>query len=83
MSYVDIANEELSGVQIDGEDYYVALRNLENKYGYDEDIATIIGMCNQWENSFRKMEGRCNEIISATTLYEAQIKSILEKIEDK
>lgn len=31
MSYVDIANEESSGVQIDGEDYYVALRNLENK----------------------------------------------------
>ena len=66
MSYVDIANEESSGVQIDGEDYYVALRNLENKYGYDE-------------NSFHKMEGRCNEIISATTLCEVQIKSILEK----
>lgn len=84
MSYVDIANEELSGVQIDGEDYYVALRNLENKYGYDEDIAAIIKMCNQWENSFHKMEGRCNEIISATTLYEAQIKTILEnKIESE
>lgn len=84
MSYVDIANEELSDFQIDGEDYYIALRNLENKYGYDEDIAAIIKMCSVWENSFHKMEGRCNEIISATTLYEAQIKTILEnKIEDE
>lgn len=41
-------------------------------------------MCSVWENSFHKMEGRCNEIISATTLYEAQIKTILEnKIEDE
>lgn len=30
MSYVDIANEESSDIQADGEDYYVALRNLEN-----------------------------------------------------
>lgn len=79
MSYTDIANEELSDIQIDGEDYYVALRNLENKYGYDEDIVTIIRMCNQWENSFTKMEGRCNEIISATTSYEARIKFICDK----
>lgn len=54
MSYVDIANEESSDIQADGEDYYVALRNLENKYGYDEDIVTIIRMCNQWQNSFHK-----------------------------
>ena len=78
MSYVDIANEESSDIQADGEDYYVALRNLENKYGYDEDIVTIIRMCNQWQNSFHKMQGRCNEFIMATTSYEARIKSILE-----
>lgn len=80
MSYVDIANEESSDIQADGEDYYVALRNLENKYGYDEDIVTIIRMCNQWQ----KMQGRCNEFIMATTSYEARIKSILEnKTEDE
>lgn len=65
MSYVDIANEESSDIQIDGEDYYVALRNLEDKYGYDEDITTIIRMCNQWENSFHRMEGCCTRLISA------------------
>lgn len=82
--YVDIANEESSDIQADGEDYYVALRNLENKYGYDEDIVTIIRMCNQWQNSFHKMQGRCNEFIMATTSYEARIKSILEnKTEDE
>mgnify|MGYP007028168161 CR=1 FL=1 len=63
MSYVDIANEELSDFQIDGEDYYVALRNLENKYGYDEDIAAIIRMCSVWENSFHKMEGRWMKLL--------------------
>ena len=84
MSYVDIANEESSDIQADGEDYYVALRNLENKYGYDEDIVTIIRMCNQWQNSFHKMQGCCNEFIMATTSYEARIKSILEnKTEDE
>ena len=78
MPYVDIANEELSDVQIDGEDYYVALRNLEDKYGYDEDIATIIRMCNQWENSFHKMEGCCTRLISVTTSYGAKVRYILE-----
>lgn len=77
MSYVDIANEEPS-VQIDGEDYYVALRNLEDKYGYDEDIATIIRMCNQWENSFHKMESRCLRLISAASSYGANVRYILE-----
>ena len=64
MSYTDIANNTniTDDTQIDGEDYYAALRNLK-KYGYDEDIVTIIRMCNQWQNSFYKMEGRCNEII--------------------
>lgn len=78
MPYVDIANEEPSDVQIDGEDYYVALRNLENKYGYDEDIATIIRMCNQWENSFHKMESCCTRMISAATSYGAKVRYILE-----
>ena len=79
MSYVDIANEESSDdIQIDGEDYYVALRNLEDKYGYDEDIATIIRMCNQWEDSFHKMESCCTRMISAATSYEAKIRYILE-----
>ena len=78
MSYVDIANEESSDTQIDGEDYYVALHNLENKYGYDEDIAAIIKMCNQWENSFHKMEGCCTRLISAATSYESKVRYILE-----
>lgn len=78
MSYLYIANEEPSDVQIDGEDYYVALRNLEDKYGYDEDIATIIRMCNQWENSFHKMEGCCTRLISAATSYGAKVRYILE-----
>ena len=78
MSYVDIANEESSDIQIDGEDYYVALRNLEDKYGYDEDIATIIKMCNQWENSFHGMEGYCTRLISAATSYESKVRHILE-----
>lgn len=27
---------------IDGEDYVIALNNLKEKYGYDEDISTIV-----------------------------------------
>lgn len=78
MSYLYIANEEPSDVQIDGEDYYIALDNLEYKYGYDEDIATIIRMCNQWENSFHKMESRCLRLISAVSSYGANVRYILE-----
>ena len=67
MSYVDIANEESSDIQADGEDYYVALRNLENKYGYDEDIVTIIRMCNQWQIAFIKCK------VAATNLLWQQL----------
>lgn len=35
-------------IKVDGEDYAIALRNLEQKYGYDEDIEPIIKMCKQW-----------------------------------
>ena len=54
MFYVDIANNAniTDDTQIEGEDYAIALDNLENKYGYDEDIVTLIKMCNQWQNSF-------------------------------
>ena len=41
-------------------------------------IATIIRMCNQWENSFHKMESCCTRMISAATSYEAKIRYILE-----
>ena len=59
----------IDDIQVDGEDYAIALRNLEQKYGYDEDIETIIKMCNQWENSFHK-------IVMETAIFEAKIRKI-------
>lgn len=68
-----------SDIQVDGEDYSIALRNIEEKYGYDEDIATVIKMCIQLENSFHKMERRYHKFIMETTLFEAKIKKITEE----
>lgn len=63
-------------IQVDGEDYAIALRNLEQKYGYDEDIETIIKMCNQWENSFHKLENRYHKLVMETAIFEAKIRKI-------
>lgn len=68
-----------SDIQVDGEDYSIALKNIEEKYGYDEDIATVIKMCIQWENSFHKMERRYHKLIMETTLFEAKVKKITGK----
>ena len=79
MFYTDIANNTntTDDTQIDGEDYAIALDNLENKYGYDEDIATLIKMCNQWQNSFHKMEIRYNRLVAAITSFEIKADSII------
>lgn len=81
MSYTDIANNAsiTDDTQIDGEDYAIALDNLESKYGYDEDIATLIKMCNQWQNSFHRMEIRYNKLVAAITSFEIKADSIIEE----
>lgn len=69
----------IDDIQVDGEDYAIALRNLEQKYGYDEDIATIIKMCNQWENSFHKIERKYHKLVMETAVFEAKIRKITEE----
>lgn len=69
----------MDDIQVDGEDYAIALRNLEQKYGYDEDIATIIKMCNQWENSFHRIERRYHKLVMETAVFEAKIRKITEE----
>lgn len=63
-------------IKVDGEDYAIALRNLEQKYGYDEDIETIIKMCKQWGNSFHKLENRYHKLVMETAIFEAKIRKI-------
>ncbi len=69
----------IDDIQVDGEDYAIALRNLEQKYGYDEDIATIIKMCNQWENSFHKIERKYHKLVIEAAVFEAKICKITEE----
>lgn len=69
----------IDDIQVDGEDYAIALRNLEQKYGYDEDIATIIKMCNQWENSFHKIDRKYHKLVMETAVFEAKIRKITEE----
>ena len=69
----------IDDIQVDGEDYAIALHNLEQKYGYDEDIATIIKMCNQLENSFHKIERKYHKLVMETAVFEAKIRKITEE----
>lgn len=69
----------IDDIQVDGEDYAIALRNIEQKYGYDEDIATIIKMCNQWENSFHRIERKYHKLVMETAVFEAKIRKITEE----
>lgn len=69
----------MDDIQVEGEDYAIALRNLEQKYGYDEDIATIIKMCNQWENSFHRIERKYHKLVMETAVFEAKIRKITEE----
>lgn len=69
----------IDDIQVDGEDYAIALRNIEQKYGYDEDIATIIKMCNQWENSFHRIERKYHKLVMETSVFEAKIRKITEE----
>ena len=69
----------IDDIQVDGEDYAIALRNIEQKYGYDEDIATIIKMCNQWENSFHSIERKYHKLVMETAVFEAKIRKITEE----
>jgi len=69
----------IDDIQVDGEDYAIALRNIEQKYGYDEDIATIIKMCNQWENSFHRIERKYHKLVMKTAVFEAKIRKITEE----
>lgn len=69
----------IDDIQVDGEDYAIALRNLEQKYGYDEDIATIIKMCNQWENSFHKIDRKYHKLVMETAVFEAKISKITQE----
>lgn len=69
----------IDDIQVDGEDYAIALRNIEQKYGYNEDIATIIKMCNQWENSFHRIERKYHKLVMETAVFEAKIRKITEE----
>lgn len=69
----------IDDIQVDGEDYAIALRNIEQKYGYDEDIETIIKMCNQWENSFHRIERKYHKLVMETAVFEAKIRKITEE----
>lgn len=69
----------IDDIQVDGEDYAIALRNIEPKYGYDEDIETIIKMCNQWENSFHRIERKYHKLVMETAVFEAKIRKITEE----
>lgn len=69
----------IDDIQVGGEDYAIALRNIEQKYGYDEDIATIIKMCNQWENSFHRIERKYHKLVMETAVFEAKIRKITEE----
>jgi len=69
----------IDDIQVDGEDYAIALRNIEQKYGYDEDIETIIKMCNQWENSFHRIERKYHKLVMETAVLEAKIRKITEE----
>lgn len=69
----------IDDIQVDGEDYAIALRNIEQKYGYDEDIATIIKMCNQWENSFHRIERKYHKLVMETAVFEVKIRKITEE----
>lgn len=69
----------IDDIQVDGEDYAIALRNIEQKYGYDKDIATIIKMCNQWENSFHRIERKYHKLVMETAVFEAKIRKITEE----
>ena len=69
----------IDDIQVDGEDYAIALHNLEQKYGYDEDIETIIKMCNQWENTFHKIERKYHNLVMETAVFEAKIRKITEE----
>lgn len=69
----------IDDIQVDGEDYAIALRNIEQKYGYDEDIATIIKMCNQWENSSHRIERKYHKLVMETAVFEAKIRKITEE----
>ena len=69
----------IDDIQVDGEDYAIALRNIEQKYGYDEDIETIIKMCNQWENSFHRIERKYHKLVMETAVFEAKIRKITDE----
>lgn len=69
----------IDDIQVDGEDYAIALRNIEQKYGYDEDIETIIKMCNQWGNSFHRIERKYHKLVMETAVFEAKIRKITEE----
>ena len=69
-------NEE---IEVDGEDYAIALENLKEKYGDDEDIKTIVRMCDQWEASFHKMESRYHRCIAKITQFQIGMEKIINE----
>ena len=70
-----IVREQVEEIEMDGEDYAIALENLKEKYGNDKDIETIVRMCNQWQDSFHKAESRYNSLVAEVTKF--QIKAVL------
>lgn len=72
--YIDLKNGGNKMI-IDGEDYAIAIKNLEGKYGKDKDIETIINFCEQWQKSYERMNVYCAELTTALTKIDSIIKN--------
>ena len=73
-----IVREQVEEIEVDGEDYAIALENLKEKYGNDKDIETIVRMCNQWEDSFHKAESRYNRLVAEVTKFQIKADAIID-----
>ena len=65
----------MSNYIVDGEDYAIAIEDLKDKYGDDKDIETIIRFCEQWQESYEKMDMHCAELTTALTKINLIIKN--------
>ena len=73
-----IVREQVEEIEVDGEDYAIALKNLKEKYGNDKDIETIVRMCNQWQDSFHKAESRYNRLVAEVTKFQIKADAIID-----
>lgn len=75
----EIMEEQTEEIEVDDEDYAIALENLKEKYGDDEDIKTIVRMCDQWEEIFHKMESRYHRCIAEITKFQIGMEKIINE----